>query len=352
MRHVPVLLKEIVQYLQVPKEGTFIDCNLGDAGHTEAVIKSLEGNVQTFGFDLDQDAICRAESNLKDVAGFSTSKHHFFRKNFRFLKKTLMESGYIKNVNDQVATDGNGQNAEFADAILFDLGISSYEIDESGRGFSFQKNEPLRMTFGTSSGSTHLKDGESPDHVFTAYDIVNTWDEENIADIIYAYGEDKYARRIANAIVEEREKRKKETADLSHDKTSAAKAIEEGHGGIETSAELAEIIKKAYPSFARFGKIHPATRTFQALRITVNDELRALQDALPQAVEILKKGGRLAVISFHSLEDRIVKNFFKHMADEGILKIISKKPITPSEAEIGENPRSRSSKLRIVEKIS
>jgi 16S rRNA (cytosine1402-N4)-methyltransferase len=325
MRHIPVLLQEIMDGLKVPQGGVYIDCNLGDAGHVEEVLKTTGGNVTVIGFDLDADAIERATKNIAAVS--SMKDIHLFRKNFRTISNTLSEAGIYKG-------------EPVADAILFDLGISSYEIDESGRGFSFQKDEPLSMTFGT-----------SVDHSFTAYDIVNTWDEENIADIIYAYGEDKYSRRIAKAIVQNRENLKKSSADSQNDKTRAVLDIEEGKGGIQTSAQLADIIKMSYPSFARHGKIHPATRTFQALRIAVNDELRALEDALPQAIEVLKVGGRLAVISFHSLEDRIVKRFFKQLAEEGKIKSITKKPIVPSDEEIKRNPRSRSSKLRIIEKL-
>lgn len=365
MRHKPVLLQEILENLKLPKGGVYIDCNLGDGGHTQAVIESLDGDVTAIGFDLDQDAIKRATENITSSNVFSAKTTlKLFRKNFRTLKETLSKEGIY--------------NSEpVADAILFDLGISSYEIDESGRGFSFQKDEPLSMTFGKSkrtAGNAPVTDSgdgaqeSEVDHEFTAYDIVNTWQEENIADIIYAYGEDKYSRRIAKAIVDEREARKKAVAYESRDKNKPNDDIALGIGGIQTTTELAEIIKKAYPAFARFGKTNPATRTFQALRIAVNDELRALQDALPQALEVLKPRGRLLVISFHSLEDRIVKQFFKEKsgeergeedliyggfkpAQEAEIRIISKKPITPSEAEIKENPRSRSSKLRIVEKL-
>jgi 16S rRNA (cytosine1402-N4)-methyltransferase len=349
MRHKPVLLQEILENLNLPKGGVYIDCNLGDGGHTQAVIESLNGDVTAIGFDLDQDAIKRATDNITSSDAFgANTKLKLFRKNFRTLKETLSKEGMLK-----IGEDGSVE--PIADAILFDLGISSYE-----------KDEPLSMTFGKSKRV--VADGEEIDHEFTAYDIVNTWQEENIADIIYAYGEDKYSRRIAKAIVDEREARKKAVAYESRDKNKANEDIAAGIGGIQTTTELAEIIKKAYPAFARFGKTNPATRTFQALRIAVNDELRALQDALPQALEVLKPGGRLLVISFHSLEDRIVKQFFKEKsgeergeedliyggfkpAQEAEIRMISKKPITPSEAEIKENPRSRSSKLRIVEKL-
>ncbi|MCF7865038.1 MAG: 16S rRNA (cytosine(1402)-N(4))-methyltransferase RsmH [Candidatus Pacebacteria bacterium] len=399
MRHKPVLLQEILENLNLPKGGVYIDCNLGDGGHTQAVIEAAieaygpdAGGITAIGFDLDKDAIERATANITSspkvteaIANGSfnpDTQLRLFRKNFRTLKDTLSKEGILKANQDDAdgpgdtnsdasVADTNGVTpvtsvAPVADAILFDLGISSYEIDESGRGFSFQKDEPLSMTFGTSKRAPSV-DGEI-DHQFTAYDIVNTWQEENIADIIYAYGEDKYSRRIAKAIVDEREARKKAVAYESRDKNKPNEDIEAGIGGIRTTSELAEIIKKAYPAFARFGKTNPATRTFQALRIAVNDELRALQDALPQALEVLKPGGRLAVITFHSLEDRIVKQFFKEKAgeehgeedlvyggfkpnQEPEVRLINKKPIAPGEKEVKENPRSRSSKLRIIEKL-
>lgn len=391
MRHKPVLLQEILEGLNIPKGGVYIDCNLGDGGHTQAVIESAigtyganAGEITAIGFDLDQDAIQRATANItsspKVAEAIASGAYNagmqlrLFRKNFRTLRDTLSKEGILK-----AAADGSVEPV--ADAILFDLGISSYELDESGRGFSFQKDEPLAMTFGKSKrdinaapagasateGAIGGTDAEI-NHEFTAYDIVNTWQEENIADIIYAYGEDKYSRRIAKAIVDKREAIKKAVAYESRDKNKPNDDIEAGIGGIRTTAELADIVKGAYPAFARFGKTHPATRTFQALRIAVNDELRALQDALPQALEVLKPGGRLAVITFHSLEDRIVKQFFKEKAgeehgeedliyggfkpnQEPEVKLINKKPIVPSEAEVRENPRSRSSKLRIIEKL-
>lgn len=386
MRHKPVLLQEILESLKIPKGGVYIDCNLGDGGHTQAVIESAietygpdAGGITAIGFDLDQDAIERATANITSspkVAEAIASgafkpdtQLRLFRKNFRTLKDTLSKEGILK-----ADTYGKPDSVvPVADAILFDLGISSYEIDESGRGFSFQKDELLAMTFGKSKRAADgalnsTSDSSEIDHEFTAYDIVNTWQEDNIADIIFAYGEDKYSRRIAKAIVDKREALKKAVAYESRDKNKPNEDIEAGIGGIRTTSELAEIIKNAYPTFARFGKTNPATRTFQALRIAVNDELRALQDALPQALEVLKPKGRLEVITFHSLEDRIVKQFFKEKAgeehgeedlvyggfkpnQEPEIRILNKKPIVPGDKEVKENPRSRSSKLRIVEKL-
>lgn len=354
MRHTPVLLQEVLDGLEIPKGGVFIDCNLGDGGHTEAVIESVSGDVTVIGFDLDSHAIERATTHITsnknirayiDSGTFQPSKKLlFFRKNFRTLTSTLKDAGIYTGT-------------PCVDSILFDLGISSYELDESGRGFTFQKDELLSMTFGSTD-----------EYIFTAYEIVNTWDEKTIADIIFAYGEDTYAKRIARLIVEEREARKKAVAYESKDKQSIEEGLKSRTIGIRTTKELAEIVKKAYPVHARFGRTHPATKTFQALRIAVNDELRSIQEALPQALELLKPGGRLAVISFHSLEDRIVKQFFKEKmggtSDEvdevyggykpsgkAEVKAITKKPIAPSDTEIESNPRSRSSKLRIVEKL-
>jgi 16S rRNA (cytosine1402-N4)-methyltransferase len=201
--------------------------------------------------------------------------------------------------------------------ILFDLGWNKSQFEEGGRGFSFQKDEPLLMTFGDSTSSE-----------FTAYDIVNTWDAENIETIISAYGEDKFAWKISRRIVEARDR-----------------------NPIKTSFQLAEIVKFAVPVYARFGRLHPATKTFQALRIAVNDELRALEEGLKGAVEILASGGRLAVITFHSLEDRIVKRYFKSLLDSEQVELLNKKPIVPSEEELQDNPRSRSAKLRVLKKL-
>jgi 16S rRNA (cytosine1402-N4)-methyltransferase len=320
MRHIPVLLQQVLSGLKLDElQGlqkekiVFVDCNLGDGGHTEQVIKKLHGKLHAIGFDMDSKEILRASTHVQARVGeekkkdpfFSNPELQFIQANFTALKVTLAD---LK-----------------VDAILFDLGISSYEIEESGRGFSFRLDEPLQMTFGSIES-----------HTFTAYDIVNSWEEENIADIIFGYGEDTFSRRIAKAIVEHRVR-------VAKDGTITGQAI-------KTTSELAEIIKKAYPGFARNGRIHPATKTFQALRIAVNDELRSIESALPQAFEVLKEGGRLAVITFHSLEDRIVKRYFKEKVESGEAKAITKKPIIPDEEEVKVNPRSRSSKLRIIEK--
>lgn len=309
MRHTPVLLQEVISEAGLTPGSVFVDCNLGDGGHSQAVIEHLQGKVTVVGFDLDQDAIDRATHNIFSSekiskSGFSKENLHLFRKNFRYLNECFQTTG-LHN----------------ADAVLFDLGLSSYELQESGRGFTFLKDEPLLMTFG------QTKDKDS-DYKYTAKDIVNTWEEEHIRQVIEGYGEERFALRIARAIVEAR--------DLKP---------------ILTTSELAEIVKNAVPGFARHGRIHPATKTFQALRIAVNDEISSLEEALPQAFDILKAKGKLLVISYHSLEDRIVKRYFRQLVKDEKAKDLAKKPITSCTEELVRNPRARSAKMRVIEKL-
>lgn len=293
MIHKTVLLQESIEGLAITEGDVYLDGTLGSAGHALA---ACGHGAQIVGIDQDEDALARATSRLQSTCDFRLIKG-----SFRNMDKALDELG-ISKVNK----------------IMLDLGLSSDQFETSGRGFTFQKNEPLLMTF--------KKDPSEED--LTAQEIVNHWDEENIADIIYGYGEERYARKIARKIVEARENKP-----------------------ITTTSELVEIIKAATPSFYHHGKIHPATRTFQALRITVNDEIGALKDGLKKGFDRLEKNGRMAVISFHSIEDRIVKHFYKEKAEEGLAELITKKPITASELEKKENPRSRSAKLRIIKKI-
>lgn len=294
--HVPVLLHEIVEaFGQVQKASlTYLDGTLGGSGHALAIAKAFAGRLTIVGLDRDPKAIERAQTILNGKA-----------------EKLILENQDYRALDEALKKHG----IESADLILLDLGISSDELDNSGRGFTFKKDEPLLMTMGDPST-----------YAFTAQTIVNSWDEEVIADIIFGYGEERFARRIARAIVAYRSRKK-----------------------IETSGELSEIVASCLPGFYRRGKIHPATKTFQALRIAVNDELNALKQGLKKGYEILNTGGRMAVISFHSLEDRIVKDFYKEKARDGAL-IITKRPLTASDQEIAENPRSRSAKLRIIEK--
>lgn len=294
MTHTTVLLHESVDGLNLKPGSVFVDATLNAGGHSQLVLERLDGNVRVIGIDVDADAIARAKENI------STPNVAFFQENFRNIDKVLDQAGVAH-----------------VDGILFDLGLSSNQIEESGRGFSFKTDEPLLMTM--------KKDPQSTD--ITANEIVNTWAEDSLADIIYGYGEDRFARRIARAIVAAREA-----------------------APIETTGRLTEIVTNAVPKFG-FSRINPATKTFQAIRIAVNDELGAIKEALPKAFAKLNPGGRMALISFHSLEDRIVKRFFKEKAEAGEGRLINKKPITPSPQEVAENPRSRSAKLRIIEKI-
>lgn len=312
MRHIPVLLKQVIEGLVIKEGSVFVDCNLGDGGHSEAVVKRTKGDVTIIGIDLDPEALKRAKDNLQKHESKKQPKVYYCQNNFSHVATVVREA--LEKV-----TAGSS-----VDAILFDLGLSSYELEEGGRGFSFKSEDPLEMTFGARES-----------YNFTAADIVNNWSIEQIETIIRSYGEEKFAGRIARRIVEARE----------------VKMQNDNGKGFETARELAELVRSAYPSMLRYGRIHPATKTFQALRMAVNDELTTLSEGLKGAVQLLKVGGRLAVISYHSLEDRIVKQYFKKEEEEGKIKILTKKPIVPDEEEMKENPRSRSAKLRIIEKL-
>ena len=303
--HVPVLLHEIVAALipdsrfKIRESGRtpiYLDGTLGGAGHALAIAAALKGRLMIIGLDRDANALKRAEASLAGKA-----------------EKVILETEDFRNLDEVL--DKNDITA--VDLILLDLGFSSDELDHSGRGFSFLRDEPLLMTL-----------GDPATYLFTAKSIVNGWAEEDIANVIFAYGEERYARRIAGGIVRYREKKP-----------------------IETSGELAEIVKLSVPPPYRRGKIHPATRTFQALRIAVNDELKALEEAVAKGYARLAPKGRMAIISFHSLEDRIVKTAFRAYANEGAV-LITKRPIRPTDQEAAENPRSRSAKLRIIEKTA
>jgi 16S rRNA (cytosine1402-N4)-methyltransferase len=292
--HIPVLLLETVSVLALEKDSAVIDATLGGGGHARAILEILSEKGIYLGIDADPVAIDK-QQDLKD----HQATVHLANGNFTNIKAIAASHQLVP------------------DAILADLGWRSDQFESGGRGFSFQKDEPLLMTF-----------GDPKSHLFTALDVVNDWSETSLADIIYGYGEERFSRRIAKAIVDARKKER-----------------------IETSLQLAEIVKSAMPRFLQGGRIHPATKTFQAIRITVNDELKALESLLNDGFEILKPGGRLAIISFHSLEDRLVKRFFNQkVRDQEALKLI-KKPIVAGDEERTTNPRSRSAKLRVVEKL-
>ena len=300
--HKPVLLHEAIEQLAIKSDDIVVDATLGGAGHAVAIAAKLGQKGKLIGIDADKNAIERAK---KALGHFHTLEIHLIHENFRNLQNILHKLGLPTQAGISTITKA-----------LFDLGWSGYQLEE-GRGFSFLKDEPLLMTY-----------ADSPDEsALTAAKIVNEWGEESIADVIFGWGEERYARRIARKIIERREKKP-----------------------FETSKELAELIKEAVPSKYRHGRIHPATRTFQALRIAVNDELGALKAGLNAAWSHLAPNGRIAVISFHSVEDREVKRTFADWEKQGAGKRINRSPITPTTSEVAENPRSRSAKLRVIEK--
>lgn len=295
MGHISVLKDEVIEGLNLKKGAIIVDGTFGGGGHSRAVCEALNGEVTIVGLDMDQDAIERCKE-MKRV----TCNRHCVEDNYRNISEVLQKFGITR-----------------VSGIILDLGLSTYQFEESGRGFSFKRNEPLKMTFKR----------ETDPSEFTAHSIINEWDEENIKAVIHGYGEERFAGRIAKRIVEHRKEK-----------------------SIDTTTELAEIVKNAIPKIFAPKRIHPATKTFQALRIAVNDELGNLRVGLARGFESLEHGGRFAVISFHSLEDRIVKFFFKGKVREGLGTVLTKKPIVPTEEEIEANPASRSAKLRIFEK--
>lgn len=294
--HIPVLLHESIDALNIHSGDIVVDATINGGGHSEEIAMRWKDKVHIIGLDVDSDALKAADIRLNKAGARFT----LIRSNFRNLASVITESGETR-----------------PSGVLFDLGMSSRQLDSSGRGFSFQRDETLLMTLSN----------DTTERMFTALEIVSDWSEENIATILRAYGDEQFANRIAKGIV--------------------AKRLE---GPIDTTFKLRDVILANVPHFYKKGKTHPATRTFQALRITANDEIRALEEGLLGALNILAPGGRMAVISFHSVEDRIVKRFMRNMADEGHGIVQTKKPITPTTAEVTANPRSRSSKLRIFEK--
>ncbi len=294
-RHDSVLMKEVLEALSVAPSDTVVDATLGGAGHFAELCSALgEGGV-IIGIDADPEAVARARAVYANDRRPERPVAHLVNDNFRNLARVLERLG-IGKVN----------------AVLLDLGWSGYQV-AAPRGFSFQNDEPLLMTYG--------EGGE------TAADIVNSSSEEDLADILFTYGEERFARRIAHAIV-------------------AARAKER----ILTTGALVTAIKAGTPHWYQQGKSHPATKTFQALRIAVNDEIGALREGLTAALQALAPGGRLAVISFHSIEDRVVKNILRDAVEKGLGSLSSKKPIAPSRTEVLRNRRARSAKLRVFER--
>jgi len=305
--HVSVLLGECIEALNVKPNGIYVDGTLGGGGHSFKILQLLDSG-KLIGIDQDTDALNAATGRLKIFEGRFVP----FHSNFSKLTYVLDELGVEK-----------------IDGLLLDLGVSSYQLDEAERGFSYMNDGKLDMRMNQTD-------------TFTAYEIVNTYSEAQLTQIISEYGEENWSNRIAKFIVAERSEKP-----------------------IETTFELVEVIKKAIPAGARKDGPHPAKRTFQAIRIEVNNELKIIEQTIEQAVERMNKGGRIAIITFHSLEDRIVKNAFRRLAQgctcppefpvcvcggKPKVKLISRKPILPSDEEIEANPRARSAKLRVVEK--
>ena len=293
--HTTVLLHEAIDILSIKPADTVVDATLGGAGHARVIADLLDENGTLIGFDLDEDAIVRAQVALTAVK-----------------PRTFLIESNFRNIEAELATRG----ITTIDKALYDLGWSAYQL-EAGRGFSFLRDEPLLMTYGKGDEKGGL----------TAATIVNEWGEESIADIIFGWGEERYSRRIAHVIVERRRVQP-----------------------FTRATDLAEAIKSAVPAAYRHGRLHPATKTFQALRIAVNDELGALKESLASAWKLLAPGGRIAVITFHSIEDRIVKEMFLEFERSGNGTRITRSPKKPSREEIVKNPRARSAKLRVIEK--
>jgi 16S rRNA (cytosine1402-N4)-methyltransferase len=291
--HVPVLFEEVLQYLNVRPGGVIADMTLGLGGHSSAIAKKLGGDGRLICFDRDPEAMELAKARMEQVRVEISSE----------MPEVVYEARAFSEAGEAIAPGS-------LDGLLADFGVSSLQLDEAHRGFSFRSNGPLDMRMDTRSGET-------------AGQVVNEYGENEIADLVYKFGEERRSRRIARAIVRARP--------------------------ISTTAELAGVISAAAPSM-KGDKIHPATRTFQALRICVNNELGEIESLLKSAPSLLKPGGRLVLISFHSLEDRLVKDAFRDGGRDGIYEVLTKKPVVPVEQEQLRNPRSRSAKLRAAEK--
>ena len=303
-KHIPVLLNECIEGLNIKKDGIYVDGTLGGAGHSFEIATKLENTGKLIGIDRDQEAIKKAKETLKNFNNVI----------------------YVQDNHDNIKEILEKLNIEKVDGILLDLGVSSYQIDEETRGFSYMKNSPLDMRMDKTQN-------------LSAEEVINTYPEEKLADIIYRYSEEKFARQIARRICEHRKIKR-----------------------IENTTELVEIIEKCVPKQIQG---HPAKRTFQAIRIEVNNEIEPLYNTVTSAIDLLKAGGRLCIITFHSLEDRAVKEAYADSVGKCICppdlpycvcgnkskgKIITKKPILPTEEEMDENSRSKSAKLRIFEK--
>ncbi|MEK7235369.1 MAG: 16S rRNA (cytosine(1402)-N(4))-methyltransferase RsmH [Nitrospirota bacterium] len=296
-RHFPVMSEEVLFWLIQGDGRTYLDCTVGYSGHAEKILEASGSDSRLIGLDRDAVAIASSRDRLA-----------------RFGDRVLLIHGHFVDLKQHLAASGIGQ----VDGILFDLGVSSPQLEEPARGFSFQGDGPLDMRMDQSMAGT-------------AADLINRWPEAQLADVIFQFGEERFSRRIARAIVSARERHP-----------------------LATTKELVSVIEGAVPAKYRHGRIHCATRTFQAFRIAVNQELDCLEPALRDAVDVLSPGGRLCVISFHSLEDRIVKHTFRALSgkDNPSLEVLTKRPQVPTREESDRNPRSRSAKLRAAQRVS
>jgi len=293
--HIPVLQKEVLEFLSPKADENFIDATIGGGGHAFEILKHTAPNGKLLGIDVNLAAI----EDLKEKI-----------KNEEIKNRLILICGNFSNLQN-IVRDFNFNSVR---GVLADLGFSSGELETSGRGFSFLRDEPLDMRYGKNE--------------LTAEKIINNWSDQDLTKIFREYGEERFADKIAAAIVRDRKTKR-----------------------IETTFELVRIIRQSTPYFYHRRRLHPATKVFQALRIAVNDELNNLNKFLPQVLDVLVSGGRLAIISFHSLEDRIVKNFLKEKKREGLIEILTKKVTRPRHEEIAQNPRARSAKLRAAIKI-
>jgi 16S rRNA (cytosine1402-N4)-methyltransferase len=296
IQHIPVMSEEVLFWLVREDGRIYLDCTVGYSGHAEKILEASGPDSRLIGFDRDAVAIAASREKLA-----------------RFGDRVLLIHGHFMDLKRHLNIGGIGQ----ADGILFDLGVSSPQLEEPARGFSFQEDGPLDMRMDQSMSGT-------------AADLVNRWPEAQLADAIFQFGEERFSRRIARAIVRARERHP-----------------------LATTKELVSVVEGAVPANYRHGRIHCATRTFQAIRIAVNQELDYLDPALRDAVDVLSPGGRLCVISFHSLEDRIVKHTLRALSgkDDPALVVLTKKPQVPAREESDRNPRSRSAKLRAAQRV-
>jgi len=295
--HVPVLADDVLELLRPERAKLIVDCTVGLGGHSRMLLERAPSDARLIGIDVDEANLQQARENLAEFG----ERVRLFQANFSQLTTVLDEA-----------------DESSADAILADLGVASTQLDDAERGLSFQADGPLDMRL-------------DPRLDETAEGLINRLSERELADLIYEYGQERYSRRVARAIVQQRKK-----------------------GRIATTGQLAEIVSRSLPRPARSTRrgVHPATRTFQALRIAVNDEMSVLQTLLDSLANALAPGGRAAVISFHSLEDRPVKHTFNRLAADGAVEVLTKKPITPGPDEMARNPRSRSAKLRAIERTT